>query len=247
MKQATPDFTGLSRKAFDFMKGLRKNNNKQWFDAHREMYENDLVAPARALISQLGEFIHYLNPAFEVEPKFNKAIMRITKDMRFAKGAPYRDYFLVRFGRWKMDSELFLVWTSEGLEVGIFVNNSPKEDTSFFRANVTQAPELFVKTCNEFGIGRTFSVFDLAGDNETIIPRFDPARDKDRIAQLRMFLIERSHPPSHRRLYRPEFLTDIMTIFSRLYPIWIFAASTHPADDLERYRSLVDPHDLPKS
>jgi len=241
-----PIFEGLSPEGFAFMRALRRNNNKRWFDAHRDMYQRGLVAPARALVSQIGEFIHFLNPAFEVEPKFNKAIMRITKDMRFAKGSPYHDYFLVRFGRWKMDSELFVAWTAEGLEVGVFVNNSPRSDTSYFRTNVREHVDFFIKTCEEFGIGRKFSVFDLGDEYETVIPHFNVRRDWHKLIPLRMFLIERSFKPTDRRMYSPAFLAEIMTIFTRLYPIWIFAASAQVTRDLERYRLLIDPLDLPE-
>ena len=37
-------FTSFSPKALTFLRGLRKNNRKEWFEAHRAQYEQELKA-----------------------------------------------------------------------------------------------------------------------------------------------------------------------------------------------------------
>ena len=108
MTQIIPPFVGFHPEAFKFLKGLERNNNNGWFTSQRENYENHLVLPAKSFITSIAPFFDHLNPTIRTEPKFNKTIMRISNDMRFSKGDPYRNYLLVHFGKFKMDSEFYL-------------------------------------------------------------------------------------------------------------------------------------------
>ena len=51
---------------FKFLDELSKNNNKEWFDANRSRYENDVKKPFRALVEdmtkKLGKDIPRVNP-----------------------------------------------------------------------------------------------------------------------------------------------------------------------------------------
>ena len=57
----TDTFRGFSPKALTFLRGLAKNNRKEWFEAHRDDYEDALRAPMRLLIEEvdvrLADFI----------------------------------------------------------------------------------------------------------------------------------------------------------------------------------------------
>ena len=37
-----PDFTGFPASTFDFFAGLKKNNDRTWFKAHKHTYDNDV-------------------------------------------------------------------------------------------------------------------------------------------------------------------------------------------------------------
>ena len=43
--------------------------------------------PARAFVTSIGPFIKFINPGFDTEPKFNRTLVRLNRDMRFAKEA----------------------------------------------------------------------------------------------------------------------------------------------------------------
>ena len=63
-----------------FFLGLRANNNKAWFDAHRRQYEDDVKAPMVALLADL-------------EPEFGppRRVSRPNRDIRFsADKSPYK-------------------------------------------------------------------------------------------------------------------------------------------------------------
>jgi len=238
MQQDT-QFSGFTKETFRFMRGLKKHNNTRWFNEHREMYERHLVKPARELVTSMSEFVHFLNPGFETEPKFNKSLVRISRDMRFAKGNPYKDYFLIRFGRFKWDSELFIVVSTDGVEVGAFINNDRRDNACHFHSNVSAYPKKFIETCKKYDIGRKYAVYELKRDVEVISQHFNPERDWKKILNLEMIIISRDYSPENRIVCSLDFLIEVMDVFSRLYPLWIFSASGNLLKDLETYEERV--------
>ena len=124
-------FTGFSKNTFKFFYEIEKNNNSGWFNSNRFVYDNYIVEPSRAFVSSIAQFFNHLNPSIRTEPKFNKTLMRISNDMRFSKKKPYKNYFLIHFGRFKMDSEFYVYIDKRGIEYGIFLNNSINDDLYF--------------------------------------------------------------------------------------------------------------------
>jgi uncharacterized protein (TIGR02453 family) len=88
---AEPAFAGFPRGTFAFLKELAANNNKPWFDAHRDDYQAFYVAPAAAFVSALGPRLKKIAPGIQFEPRVNGSIFRINRDVRFAKDkSPYQ-------------------------------------------------------------------------------------------------------------------------------------------------------------
>ncbi len=75
-------FKGFSKKTLPFLASIRKNNNKEWFEAHRSEYENLILNPSRAFVVEMGEHIQALEPTINAEPKINKSLYRIYRDTR---------------------------------------------------------------------------------------------------------------------------------------------------------------------
>src|SRR6266513_4097882 len=74
-----------------FLRGLACHNNKPWFEAHRESYENDVRAPMRALIEGLEVRLARLAPEITGDPK--RSMFRINRDIRFSKDkSPYKTH-----------------------------------------------------------------------------------------------------------------------------------------------------------
>src|SRR5215472_17864221 len=116
-------FQGFAQESFRFFRDLAKNNNKPWFDAHREVYETYVVGAFRSLLATLEPFLLELNPYFEISGKTNANFSRINRDIRFSKDkAPYKsNYYLyvydARRSR-KTDGYLYVGLTAACLTVG---------------------------------------------------------------------------------------------------------------------------------
>lgn len=80
------------KELFTFLKNLEKNNNKEWFDAHKKEYDN----LRKQWIEFVGEAIKSMGKMdpdlAELEPK--NCIFRINRDVRFsANKNPYKNNF----------------------------------------------------------------------------------------------------------------------------------------------------------
>lgn len=75
-------FPGFTREAFAFFKDLAKNNNREWFHGHKDIYERSCRDALKALTVALDP------------PLGADRLTRINRDMRFArdKSAPYRTH-----------------------------------------------------------------------------------------------------------------------------------------------------------
>jgi len=88
----------LQQLTFTFIEELGKNNNKPWFDAHREEYEA-AKADFEVLVSGLLLGLAESEPLFK-EQKAKDCIFRIFRDVRFAKDkSPYKANFGAFFSK----------------------------------------------------------------------------------------------------------------------------------------------------
>ena len=76
------EFKGFNKKALVFLDSIRKNNNKEWFELHRDEYEKYILNPSRAFATEMGEHLMALEPAVNYEPKINKSLFKIYRDTR---------------------------------------------------------------------------------------------------------------------------------------------------------------------
>lgn len=76
------EFKGFSKKTLPFLESIRKNNNKEWFEAHRSEYEDYILNPSRLFVEEMGDHLMALEPTINYEPKINKSLFRIFRDTR---------------------------------------------------------------------------------------------------------------------------------------------------------------------
>ena len=94
------EFTGFTRDAFSFWNSLEKNNTRDWFQAHKDRYEQAVRRPMQLLVEELA-------------PLYGPGrLSRINKDMRFAKEKPYKNYLATGL------AGTYISFSKEGLWVG---------------------------------------------------------------------------------------------------------------------------------
>jgi hypothetical protein len=232
------EFNGFFKETFEFFSQLYTHNSVAWFNRHREDYEKYLMNPARAFVTSIGPFVKFIDPTFDTEPKFNRTLVRLNRDMRFAK-KPYKDFFLIRFGKGKWDSELFLYLDRNGIELGSFVNNEKKDGRRLFEENISTITSVFLDTCKRFKIGGEFSAYELRNGTEPIAERFNPKRDHEKLKGIDYLIFGKELKKSDQRIFSKSILALAMQIYNRLYPLYIFSTSNNPAAESESYSTRI--------
>lgn len=97
---ASHAFAGFPAEGLHFLRDLRDNNTKEWFNAHKSVYQNAVQAPAVALVVALGERLRQYFPHITYDTRTNGAgsLMRIYRDTRFsADKTPYKTNVAMMF------------------------------------------------------------------------------------------------------------------------------------------------------
>ena len=84
---------------FSFLRELKANNRRDWFEANRERYVADVEAPMLQFIRDLGPRMAAISPAFTVDPRRHGGSMyRIHRDTRFSPDkSPYKTHIAAIF------------------------------------------------------------------------------------------------------------------------------------------------------
>lgn len=81
--------THFPPQALKFLRGLARNNDREWFNARKEIYEQSLKAPMLALIDEINAAMAGFAPEHVRPP--HKVMMRIYRDTRFSPDKrPYK-------------------------------------------------------------------------------------------------------------------------------------------------------------
>lgn len=81
-------FTGFTDETVDFMWGIRFNNERTWFEAHKEIYLTCFYRPMQALGAEIYDFIRGQRPDYDLVNK----VTRIYRDARRLHGrGPYKE------------------------------------------------------------------------------------------------------------------------------------------------------------
>ena len=92
---ANINFTGFSQETVDFFQALKQNNTREWFSQHKPTFEAQVMEPAKAFVSAMGERLQEMAPEIIA---VNRSIFRIYRDTRFsADKTPYKTHLGIFF------------------------------------------------------------------------------------------------------------------------------------------------------
>jgi len=160
-------FQGFSRQTFVFLRDLGRNNDKKWFEAHRSVYEQHVLAPLRALVNDMADSMLGIDLSFEVAPTVGKTISRICRDTRFsADKSPFRDCMWLTFKRSAKDwaryvPGYFLEINPTWYRYGLGFYDAAPNLMAQFRRQIDEDPPSFLKAVGWFA---KQDVFTLEGE-----------------------------------------------------------------------------------
>lgn len=84
---------------FAFLRDLKRNNRRDWFQRNKRRYEEEVLEPALHFISDFGPRLHRISPHFLAVPRpQGGSLFRIYRDTRFSRDkSPYKTHVGIRF------------------------------------------------------------------------------------------------------------------------------------------------------
>jgi uncharacterized protein (TIGR02453 family) len=84
---------------FRFLARLKRNNDRDWFLAHKEQYEAEVRQPALRFITDFAAPLYDITPHLVADPRPSRgSLFRIYRDTRFAADKrPYKTHVAMRF------------------------------------------------------------------------------------------------------------------------------------------------------
>ena len=215
-------FDGFSRNTLKFLKSLEANNNKAWFEKHRDEYNKFVLEPLRNLVTDLGEFMLDIDPCFEITPVVNKTISRIYRDTRFSRDkSPYRSTVWIIFKNKNKDwatlaSGYFFELSVNSYRYGMGFYNAAPLIMAKFREMIDENPEEFLKTISFFEKQKNLV---LEGEKyKRIIDKTKPEKIQNWYQRKNMYLV--CNRKIDKTLFSDKLVDNLASNFKMISPLY---------------------------
>lgn len=135
-------FTGFTPETFDFLWGIRMNNNRDWFAPHKKDYVETLYEPMKALGQELFQ-------PFLDKPGTLLKVSRIYRDARLHHPDPYKESLWIcirQDGEWWAEKPcLYFEIRPEGVSYGFSFWRPRVSSLEDFRRDIAARPEPFLE------------------------------------------------------------------------------------------------------
>ena len=160
------EFGGYPKKAVEFFRGIKENNNKAWFEQHKQDYIKYCVKPTWDLINAITDTARKIDPLFQTDP--SKMISRIYRDVRFSRDkSPYKTRLWFSFKRsgaqWQDAPGYYFEIAHDSYGFGMGMYDPSKEVIQNFRKAITERPDEFFKAISFFSSKK--NMFMLGGES----------------------------------------------------------------------------------
>jgi uncharacterized protein (TIGR02453 family) len=98
-KTILPAANFFTPELFVFLKQLKRNNDRDWFAKNKSRYEECVVNPALAFITEFASHLYDISPHFVADARPTRgSLFRIYRDTRFSSDKrPYKTHIGIRF------------------------------------------------------------------------------------------------------------------------------------------------------
>ena len=212
-------FQGFSPETIDFLWGLRFNNNREWFEPHKQQYVQTLYEPMKALAAELYPAVREQFPELECK------VSRIYRDQRMHPPVPYKESLWICFRTsdrpWGEQPVLFFELTPDDYSFGFLFWFARPWQMDQLRKQLLAEPGPFLKIVKELEAGDSLR---LSGQSYKR-PKPCPNPDLERFFNMKNLYayVNRS---IDERLYSPDLSKEISEAFEALMPLLRYCRQT---------------------
>lgn len=233
-------FSKFPSETLTFLRGLKRNNRREWFEERRPVYERVLKKPLYSLADELDVRFAELAPEFVAPPK--RALFRIHRDVRFARDKlPYKTHGALwvfhrdagrGVGRDAHGGAGFYFHIEPGASLvagGFWMPPQPLLNT--LRQQIAEDQRTFEKIVGDAGFRRRFKGLtdDDPGVLLTRVPRgYSPDHPAAHWLRFKSFTASRSL--TDEQVLSPRLVDVIMRDYAALLPLvrWLNGALGFP-------------------
>lgn len=212
-------FTAFPSEGLQFLRRLKRNNNREWFAENKSTYEKWVQKPMVDLVENMALEFEKFAPEIQASPK--ASLYRIYRDTRFSKDkTPYKTHVAAVFHLRALQKHegagyYFHIAPTEVFMGGGLYMSLP-EDLQAVREAIASQPRRFRRILTAPSFRKIFG--ELTGEQLTRVPRGFPA-DHPAADYLRykQFLGERRTEPEV--AVSPKFIKTLVETFKTLTPL----------------------------
>ena len=213
----------INPETFDFLKNLAANNNREWFQVHKEEHDKareNVISFASELLKQL----HRVDPLVNAEADPKKCVLRIYRDIRFRKDkTPYKDNFGVSIPTLSSKAGgveyYFHVQPGKAMIAGGFW--MPEADTlKKIRQEIDYNAADLKKIIDDPEFRKLFGNFREQEQLKTVPQGYASDNENIDLLRLKSFIVMRQ--VSDKFLMKTDAPEQLAEICSKIYPLNVF-------------------------
>lgn len=212
-------FPGFSPGAIQFLRGLSKNNDREWFHPRKETFDTELKAPMIELVAALQQEIRATAPDYLQDPA--KCVYRIYRDTRFSKNkTPYKTHLsaaLKKQGLGRDGSAVFYFHispTDTVIAAGSYMPGA--DELRAMRTQLADSHQEFAKLCRAPKL-RT-ALGELQGEQTSRPPKgFDPQHPAIDLLRRKQFYFAKQLDP--KIVTTPELFDELSRSLKAALPV----------------------------
>ena len=206
-------FQGYSPETVDFLWGIRLNNNREWFLAHKKQYVDTLYAPTKALGA------HVFQPFLDKSGTLLK-VSRIYRDARLHHPLPYKESLWICIRQdvdwWAENPCLFFEINPEGVEYGFCLWQPRPATMKTFRRSIAQKPDDFLEMVKNVEASAGTEITATCYKRPEPCP--DPRLERFYLWKSNVSLIR--HEDFSPETFGPELGDRVLDFFQKLAPLY---------------------------
>ncbi len=224
------DYIGFDQNAVKFLKNIAKNNNKEYFEAHRDEFERYIKNPSIEYVNEMGEHLMALAPSrLNAIPKVNGSLFRFFRDTRFSKNkTPLKEE--VGLVIWQGDnkrlksSSFYIQFNAYELFIAVGIRWFDKETLRAYREYIKD--EKNASSLDQIYIELKKKGFEIAPASYKRYPKgFNKQSVYGHLALKDAAFAIKSYPIE--KLYGSEFINLAFDEFEKMLPLqqWVYEMS----------------------
>lgn len=213
----------INPQTVEFLKELISNNNREWFQANKAVYDS-ARENVIAFTGELLKHLHKIDPGIDeaLDPK--KSVMRIYRDIRFSKNkTPYKNNFGISIptsGLRNGGVEYYMHITPGASFIAGGYWMPEADHLKAIRQEIDYNAHDLKSIIDDSGFVKLFGDFRAQEKLKTLPKGYEAGNENIDLLKLKSFIV--SHPLKDKDLFKADAVQYVAQICAKIHPLNVF-------------------------